>query len=254
VDTEDGTADFLTTYYPENYFSHIIIDECHRSAWGKWSQVLRRNPSAVQIGLTATPRQLEIPQDTQEGKRDALITADNLRYFGEPVYEYDMGQGIEDGYLAACEIQKGRVNLDDTGISVEEIFAREPQNAITGEPVTEEWLRDRYEKTDFEDILMLPDRVLAMCRDLFNYLLETGGPEQKTIIFCVRDIHAGAVANCMNNLYVEWCKKKSVKRLEPYAFKCTASVGGSQYLADLRGASRAYFIATTVDLLSMLLL
>ena len=25
---------------PENYFSHIVIDECHCSAWGKWSQVL----------------------------------------------------------------------------------------------------------------------------------------------------------------------------------------------------------------------
>ncbi len=32
VDSEDGTANFLTTFYPENYFSHIIIDECHRSA------------------------------------------------------------------------------------------------------------------------------------------------------------------------------------------------------------------------------
>lgn len=35
-----------------------------------------------------------------------------------------------------------------------------------------------------------------------------------------------------------------------YAFKCTASVGGAQYLADLRGASRSHFVATTVDLLT----
>jgi type I restriction enzyme R subunit len=50
VASEDGTASFLTIYYPENYFSHIIIDECHRSAWGKWSHVFTRNPNAVQIG------------------------------------------------------------------------------------------------------------------------------------------------------------------------------------------------------------
>lgn len=50
---------FLTENYPENYFSHIIIDECHRSAWGKWSQVLTRNPNVVQVGLTATPRQIK---------------------------------------------------------------------------------------------------------------------------------------------------------------------------------------------------
>jgi len=47
VDSEGGTANFLTTFYPENYFSHIILDECHRSASGKWSQVLTRNPGTV---------------------------------------------------------------------------------------------------------------------------------------------------------------------------------------------------------------
>ena len=63
-----------------------------------------------------------------------------------------------------------------------------------------------------------------------------------------RDRHADDVANALNNLYAAWCEKNSKPRLEPYAFKCTASVGGSQYLPDLRGASRSYFVATTVDL------
>ncbi|MBW4679602.1 MAG: DEAD/DEAH box helicase family protein [Microcoleus vaginatus WJT46-NPBG5] len=132
VDNEEDTANFLTTHYPENYFSHIIIDECHRSAWGKWSQVLTRNPDAVQIGLTATPRELEVTEDTRESQADARITADNMRYFGEPVYEYDIAQGIEDGYLAACEIQRSQVNLDDTGITIEDILARNPVDAETG--------------------------------------------------------------------------------------------------------------------------
>ena len=60
IATEEGLATFLTSFYPQNYFSHIVIDECHRSAWGKWSAVLKRNPQAAQIGLTATPRQLRI--------------------------------------------------------------------------------------------------------------------------------------------------------------------------------------------------
>ena len=67
VDTEEGTANFLTTYYPPDYFSQIVIDECHRSAWGKWSQVLTRNPNAVQIGLTATPRHLEDERKDEGG-------------------------------------------------------------------------------------------------------------------------------------------------------------------------------------------
>lgn len=252
VDTEDGTGNFLTTFYPEDYFSHIVIDECHRSAWGKWSQVLTRNPNAVQIGLTATPRQLaeSCPEVSAEARQDAQITADNLRYFGDPVYEYDIAQGIEDGYLAICEIQKGRVNLDDTGISIDDIMARNPVDANTGQPMTREQLKDLYERTEYEDRILLPDRVLAMCQDLFKYLLDTGGPEQKTIIYCVRDRHADDVAAVLNNLYAHWCARSGQPRAEPFAFKCTASVGGSQFLADLRGASRSHFIATTVELLT----
>jgi type I restriction enzyme R subunit len=244
---EGEAASFLTANYPLDYFSHIIIDECHRSAWGKWSQILTRNPNAVHIGLTATPRQLA---ENAERGQDESITPDNIQYFGEPVYEYEIGQGIEDGYLSACEIQLSRVNLDDTGITLEDILARRPVDAITGHPITEDDLSQLYEKYSYEDRILLPDRVLAMCRDMFRYLIETGGPEQKTIIFCVRDTHADAVAIEMNNLYAEWCRANYRQPAQYYAFKCTAASGGSDYLADLRGSTRSHFIATTVDLLT----
>jgi type I restriction enzyme R subunit len=115
-----------------------------------------------------------------------------------------MSQGIDDGYLAACEIRKSRVNLDATGISLDDILARGPVDATTGHPVSREQLHALYDKTDYEDRILLPDRVLAMTADLFDSLLETGGPEQKTIIFCVRDRHADDVAIAMNNLYAAW--------------------------------------------------
>lgn len=200
--------------------------------------------------LTATPRQLECKEETAEARQDAEITANNIAYFGEPVYEYTIAQGIENGYLAACEIQKGRVNLDDTGITIDEIMARNPANAITGVPVVREQVEQYYVKTEYEDRILLPDRVLAMCRDLFNYLLETGGPEQKTIIFCARDRHADDVAVCMNNLYAKWCTKNGRPLLDYYAFKCTAAASGNDQLPDLRASSRSHFIATTVDLLT----
>ena len=251
VATEDMDANFLKENYPENYFSHIIIDECHRSAWGKWSEVLRRNPDAVQIGLTATPRKLTFAENTDEAKTDAQISADNIRHFGDPVYEYELAQGIEDGYLAACEILKGRVNVDETGITIDQVLARKPINANTGQPVTRDELRHLYEKTSYEDRILLPDRVIAMCADLYSYLLETGGPEQKTIIFCVRDRHADDVAAEMNRLYARWCTEQGSKPVEPYAFKCTASVdGANRFLPDLRGDSRSHFVAATVDLLT----
>ncbi len=250
IDTENSDASFLTTHYPPNFFSHIIIDEAHRSAWGKWSEVLKRNTDAIQIGLTATPRQLAIKGDTSEARQDQQITADNIEYFGDPVYEYDIGQGIEDGYLAACEIIKSRVNLDETGITLDEIMARNPVDAQTGLPITEDRLKELYEKTSYEDRILLPDRVLAMAQDLFQHLLATGGPYQKTIIFCVRDTHADAIATMLNNLYTAWCTANNQKRIETFAFKCTAANQGRDYLADLKGSSRSHFIATTVDLLT----
>src|SRR6266852_329570 len=70
------------------------------------------------------------------------------------------------------------------------------------------------------------------------------------IIFCRRDRHADEVAAAMNNLYANWCDENDRKRLDPYAFKCTASVGGADFISDLRGASRHHFVATTVDLLT----
>ncbi len=250
VESDEGDANFLTTLYPEDYFTHIVIDECHRSAWGKWSQVLTQNKNAVQVGLTATPRELKSKVKTDEARQDAEITANNIRYFGEPVYEYDIAQAIEDGYLAACEIHKGRVNLDDTGITIADIMARKPVDAITGASMTREQIEKYYGKTAFEDRILLPDRVLAMCQDLFDYLFETGGPEQKTIVFCARDRHADDVAICMNNLYAHWCADHGKQRLDPYAFKCTAAGSGNDQLPDLRASSRSHFIATTVDLLT----
>ena len=257
VDSEDGTANFLTTFYPENYFSHIIIDECHRSAWGKWSQVLTRNLDTVQIGLTATPREIDVTERTKEVAADLQISADNLKHFGEPVYEYDMSQGIEDGYLAACEIHRFDLFLDDqaqnervTGVAREDLRGKRLSDADTGATVIPDDARPHYGAPDLDSSLLIPERVAAMTRFLFGQLLATGGPEQKTIIFCVRDRHADAVAVAMNNLYADWCRETGKQRLDPYAFKCTASVGGAQYLADLRGASWSHFIATTVDLLT----
>ena len=257
VDRDEDDASFLTTHYPENYFSHIIIDEAHRSAWGKWSEVLTRNSNAVQIGLTATPREFEYQEDTPEAKEDRKVTADNLRYFGEPVYEYSIGQGIEDGYLAAMEVRKNDIFLNGyresetvTGIQQADLEGKTLTDAVTGVEVGIAETRHRYEANSFEAYLMIPERVEEMCRSLFDYLLETGGPEQKTIIFCTRDSHAENVAIQMNNLYADWRNALGLPPVQDYAFKCTAASGGADYLPDFRGSSVHHFIATTVDLLT----
>lgn len=247
---DGGEASFLTEHYGEDAFSIIVIDECHRSAWGRWSQVLTRNPNAIHLGLTATPRKLKEPkQASAEDAADQEITAHNLRYFGEPVYEYTLAQAQEDGYLAACEIVKRKADIDARVFTREEILAAGVKDIRTGQPLTAEDLgKASYTGKDFDDELFIDLRTPAMCKDLFELLCENGGPEQKVIIFCTRDLHADRVAMQMNNLYAAWCKKHGKERKDDYAFKCTATAGADK-IEVMRGSGERAFIACTVDLL-----
>jgi type I restriction enzyme R subunit len=242
-------ASFLTDNYGPDAFSIIIIDECHRSAWGKWSEVLKRNPNAIHIGLTATPRKLH--EDKKAPAEDQEITAHNLNYFGEPVYEYTLIQAQEDGYLAACEIVKRKASIDSRIFTKEEILKAGVKDIRTGKLLTADDLtKDEYTGKDFDDELFIELRTPAMCADLFQLLCENGGPEQKVIIFCNREIHADRVVQQMNNLYVRWCREKGQEPKDYYSFKCMAGTNnGSDMIEPMRGSGERAFIACTVDLL-----
>lgn len=249
LDDDEGFASFLTEHYSEDAFSVIIIDECHRSAWGKWSEVLKRNPNAIHIGLTATPRQLH--ESKHASAEDQEITANNHKYFGEPVYEYTLIQAQEDGYLAACEIVKRKASIDSRVFTKEEILNAGVRDIKTGKLLTEEDLtKDEYTGKDFDDELFIELRTPKMCEDLFQLLCQNGGPEQKVIIFCTREIHADRVAQNMNNLYVRWCREQGLTPKDHYAFKCMGGPNnGSDMIEPMRGSGERAFIACTVDLL-----
>jgi type I restriction enzyme R subunit len=121
ISKDDDDAGFLVENYPEGYFSHIVIDECHRSAWRKWSQVLTRNTNAIQIGLTATPRSLIDKERTPEALADEKITADNAN-----------------------------ILVNQSMSTIEELMQHIPRNALPGEYLTEIELKKLYEKTDYE--------------------------------------------------------------------------------------------------------
>jgi len=255
VTQDDDEPRFWKENYPKNYFSHIIIDECHRSAWGKWSIILTDNPDAVHVGLTATPRiVIGGKKDTAARKIDEEITAHNIEYFGEPVYEYSIGTAQDDGYLAACEIIRRVVDLDKKEITKEDIESRSAFDPYTGKKVRPEDIEEQYAAKDYEVKLMLDDRVNAMSEDLFQHFLETGGPHQKTIIFCARDSHANQVMIALNNIYEKWCRENNRALKEWYAFQCTGNPdlrpSADKLIPDFRGSKNSHFIAATVDLLS----
>ena len=262
----DATASFLLKHYPEGYFSHVIIDECHRSAWGKWSSVLKRFSSAVQVGLTATPREVILSATRTEENEHAVgpllpwedrqLLADNHRYFGDPVYEYTLIQGIEDGYLAPPDIHTFDLFHDNhqhaervRRITGADLKGKTVTDSATGQVVAEE--QKEYGPAELEKRLLMPERIDAMCVHLFAQLLAHGGPEQKTIVFCVTDWHAAEVARRLRDLYRDWSQAQGREPKQDYAFRCTQKAGDAKSTtADLRGSVTSHFIACTVELLS----
>ncbi len=265
LDHTDRGADatFFLQHYPPGYFDVIVIDECHRSAWGDWFVVLDSNKQAIQVGLTATPREIELPKaDDKDLKsqieRDRQLLADNLKFFGEAAYEYSYIQGVADGYLAPADLETYDLYHDHhlkperkRGVKAADLQGKRLSDALTGQRLPNTVAKD-YSPAALDAKLILPERVDAMCRHLFDRLLATGDndPLQKTIVFCASDHHADLVANKLNDLYSDWCRTHKQKRIQTYAFKCMASVNGQALIPELRGRQRSHIIATTKDLLT----
>ncbi len=64
--------------YSSGYFDLIVIDECHRSIYGKWRRALDHF-DGIKIGLTATPCVMQDAPDAEEEDRQAI--RDTLRFF-----------------------------------------------------------------------------------------------------------------------------------------------------------------------------
>jgi type I restriction enzyme R subunit len=161
----------LYEHFDADFFDLVIIDECHRSGFGDWFGVLQHFVSALQLGLTATPRELgEItrPLSDEEQRRDTY------HYFGEPIFTYSLKQAIEDGYLVPYLLEERITNLDEAGFT-----------AVDGR---------HYTTANFERDIRLPDRTRAIAEDLWSILGKYGLRDEKTIVFCVDDTHAAYMA------------------------------------------------------------
>jgi type I restriction enzyme, R subunit len=206
-------------HYDPDFFDLVIIDECHRSGFGDWFGVLEHFGSAIQLGLTATPRELEEgnrPLTYEENRRDTY------QYFGEPTYIYSLKQAIEDGFLVPYLLEERITNLDEDG--------------YTGPD------GKTYTTANFERDIRLPDRTRAIAEDLWKTLGQYNLRDEKSIIFCVDDTHAAFMSQELRRLSGD----------PEYAARITRSERNSHQLernfAQV-GANKPR-IAVTVDLLT----
>lgn len=204
---------------PSDFFDLIVIDECHRSRYGDWGAVLEHFSSAQHLGMTATP------------KREDNI--DVYEYFGEPVFEYSLGQAIEDGYLVPYKIFKVTTNLYREGLNVSSA-----EEVIYDDEIEPEEVKDFYEPSEYERAVTIPEQIDLLSKKVIEVLDKTN-QYGKTIIFCVDMAHAQAVKDKLNEL----------KRNEDYASRVVAE--DKDDLTKFRDKERVMpVVATTVDLLS----
>lgn len=176
-DTAEVTATSVFESLPRDFFSLVVVDECHRGSAApesRWRGILEHFDAAVQVGLTATP------------KRDTNI--DTYEYFGEPVYEYSLRQGIDDGYLAPYRVRRIVLDIDAFGWE-----AQDGQVDADGRPVP----AGVYGTRDFERRISFPDRTEAMARRLVGLLHEN--PGARAVVFCVSGEHAYEMKRALLN-------------------------------------------------------
>ena len=152
-----------------DFFDMIVIDECHRGSAAEdsaWREILEYFSSAIQIGMTATPKETKY--------------VSNINYFGESVYTYSLKQGIADGFLAPYKVV--RIDID------KDIYGWTPPSGMEDD-LGQEIEGRTYNQQDMDRILVLNQRTKLVANRVMK-LLNATDPFAKTIIFCEDIDHA----------------------------------------------------------------
>lgn len=184
--------------YPQDFFDVIIVDECHRGGANdesNWRDILEYFASAVQIGLTATPKRKD--------------NVDTYKYFGDPKFVYKLKDGIEDGFLTPFRVRKYTTNIDE--------YVYDPEDDVlegdieAGEEYTDGDWNTKIEIRQREEYLV----------DLF---MKNIGTNEKTIVFCANQNHAALIRDIIN--------EKKQNSNPTYCVRVTANDGelGEDYL------------------------
>ena len=221
----DDDQEHFSELFAPDFFDLIIVDECHRGSAkeeSRWRRVLEYFSDAVQIGMTATPKETKY--------------ISNLSYFGEPVYTYSLKEGIEDGFLAPFKVINVMTNIGEGW------RPRKGQLDIYGNEIP-----DRiYTNSDYDYYIIIEDRIREVAQEITRYLKSTDRMA-RTIVFCATEDAALRMRDMLAQL-----NQDIVKQNPDYVVRITGSdeVGKSK-LDYFRSTTEKYpVIATTSKLLS----
>ncbi len=195
----DRTAPKEVVYnakYPPEFFDCIIVDECHRSIYNVWKQVLEYF-DAFMIGLTATP-----------DKRTFAFFNENV------VSEYPREQAIVDGvnvgediFLIETNVSKNGAHLMKQLIETRSRQSREKRWREMDEDVD-------YKPTQLDRDIVNPSQIRTVIRSFRENMFTTLFPRRKevpkTLIFAKTDSHADDIIQIVREEFGEgnnFCKK-----------------------------------------------
>ena len=197
--TADSKAPKEVVYnekYPPEFFDCIIVDECHRSIYNVWNQVLEYFDSFI-IGLTATP-----------DKRTFAFFNENV------VSEYPREQAIIDGvnvgediFLIETNVGKNGAHIMKQRIEVRSRLSREKRWKELDEDLD-------YKPTQLDRDIVNPSQIRTVIRSFKENVFTTLFPRRKevpkTLIFAKTDSHADDIIQIVREEFGEgneFCKK-----------------------------------------------
>ncbi|WP_333884430.1 DEAD/DEAH box helicase family protein [Sphingobium yanoikuyae] len=213
---------------PPETFDFVIVDECHRSIYGNWRQVLEYF-DAFTIGLTATP------------------SVHTLGYFQKNlVAEYPYERSVIDGVNVPFEVFRIRTEIGERGGRIKAGFSVPRRDRHTRRQRYEELAEDMiYAPNDLDRSVIAPNQIrliLETYRDTLPKELFPGRKEvPKTLIFAKDDHHAEEIVHIAREVFGkgnDFAKKITYSAEDPEA-----------RIAEFRNSYHPR-IAVTVDMIA----
>ncbi|HET8759972.1 MAG TPA: type I restriction-modification enzyme R subunit C-terminal domain-containing protein [Nitrospiria bacterium] len=175
---------------PIETFDIIVTDECHRSIYNLWAQVLEYF-DAYLIGLTATP-----------SKQTFGFFQQNL------VMEYGHEQAVADGVNVNYDVYRIRTAITEAGSKVEAGFYVEKRERETRKTRWEELEDDfAYDPNQLDRDVVAPDQIRTVIRTFRDKLSTEIFPGRewipKTLIFAKDDAHAEEIVQIVRQEFAK---------------------------------------------------
>ena len=224
---------------PPDYFQFIVVDECHRSIYGKWKAVLDYFSEAKVLGLTATP------------------TPEAYSYFNDNIIEkYTYDDSVVDGVNVPSRVYRIMTDVTEHGGVIEKGSKVVEVSHKTGETTAYEATNDvSYMSNALDRSVVNIDQIRkvliaykeAIYSDLYPEREKKWEYIPKTLIFAKDDNHASMIVSVAKEVFAS---EFHGEMPEKYVQKITYSAGDSNALIrDLR-TDKEFRIAVTVTLVA----